>query len=493
MMMPVKKELLRLGGILLLSFPVLANAVCPNGEERLPETGLCKSQALAYIQSIYPAPPAGIVPEGCRWTVNEGSFIENYLLYHALSCKGKTATLEGGAGAHAAEINLLWSAISNAEEEERYMRIISLDGYDPKQRILMEASGDMTAVEQKNCHVRSESIQGWSTGALVVDDKPEGYQSSDGPRSACGVFGYNEGESSHWRITKYGGAFLTPRADAYQDVDLASLTVLERSSNGGWVVAKEQFYPAESKKIPAEKASVSKSLEQKTDKSPIPVKFARGAFSAIVTGRLKDFNDNIYYSIEVGNGQQMTVEQIDRVANQYVSIWTEQVPAGSAEDDLDASCHSRRSFSPTKAGIYIFKVTECQKADPWNGNFSLKFTVRDATANKEKQDQFAKVDFYKANENEAGMRKVKCRLKVKGKTYLDGKCMYSSSKGGSFSVFGKHYFAYLNILGDGKASLSWNESPEHTKAQALLGEDFSKKGGCWVNANKQTEICAWSL
>ncbi|MEN9424433.1 MAG: hypothetical protein RL122_1816 [Pseudomonadota bacterium] len=87
-------------------------------------------------------------------------------------------------------------------------------------------------------------------------------------------------------------------------------------------------------------------------------------------------------------------------------------------------------------------------------------------------------------------REVACSLKVKGKTYLNGTCRYDADKDGSFRLFGDKYFVYLTMLDKGLAGAAWNASPDSSHAQALLGEDFKRKGGCWIG--KSAEICAWN-
>ena len=89
----------------------------------------------------------------------------------------------------------------------------------------------------------------------------------------------------------------------------------------------------------------------------------------------------------------------------------------------------------------------------------------------------------------AAQRPVACKLVVKGKTYLDGVCQFEADKDGSFRIFGKDYFAYVNVFGK-TAEASWNADPQSTHAQAPLGK-LTRKGACWVSATVQ--ICARSL
>jgi hypothetical protein len=469
-------------GLLGLIFPIASYASCPDGEERLPVTGLCKSKALEYIDSVNPGKPDGELYKGCKWTVNEGSFIDRYLIYRAAHCQGKTSQLESGAGAHAASVGLLWSALSNAETDEQIATVIHLSSTDPYKDIL---NYGLALNQRKGCHVRPEFIHGWPQGALVIDNKPASYVSSDGPRSACGRYGYDEGNSNHWRIVGDEAWFLMPRDELYQDIDLGSLTLLEQSPSGAWVIAKHQIFrkPKQNSvnfstvnKTPSKKealgagektrpvdcllqingkkyldgsckyagdkdgsfrlygkdyfvylnvfekgkAEASWNADPKSTHAQVPlgdlkqkgacwvnkttkicawskkpatqskpekkitnnktqkaerIKFARGAFSALVTGKLDGFASEKNYLIGVGKGQTLTIEQIDMQGSQYISAYL-TAPNGQTANDMDASCHSRATVSPTVAGDYEIKVVECQKADPWKGNFSLKVTVK---------------------------------------------------------------------------------------------------------------------
>ncbi len=74
----------------------------------------------------------------------------------------------------------------------------------------------------------------------------------------------------------------------------------------------------------------------------------------------------------------------------------------------------------------------------------------------------------------AAQRPVACKLVVKGKTYLDGVCQFEADKDGSFRIFGKDYFAYVNVFGK-TAEASWNADPQSTHAQAPLGK-LTRKG-----------------
>lgn len=89
----------------------------------------------------------------------------------------------------------------------------------------------------------------------------------------------------------------------------------------------------------------------------------------------------------------------------------------------------------------------------------------------------------------AAARPAQCKLVVKGKTYIDGQCNFEADPDGSFRLFDKTYFVYVNVSGK-TADATWNEDPKATHAHSPLGA-LTRKGACWVNAT--TEICARDL
>lgn len=105
-----------------------------------------------------------------------------------------------------------------------------------------------------------------------------------------------------------------------------------------------------------------------------PIKFARGATSAIVKGKLSGFKEEQQYSIVVKKGQTLKIEQVNP-ANKRTTIWLTD-PKGSDASDADLSCNNKKQVAPTIAGTYLIKVSECMKADPWKGSYQLKITVK---------------------------------------------------------------------------------------------------------------------
>lgn len=352
-------------------------ASCPDGGERLPETGICQEQAAQYLR-VEQAPSRDLLPEGCEWRINETPFADQYLLYYAAHCNDKTSQLEYAGGAHFAELTLTWSALADAAIDNKLAMVGSAEADDPYKNILFYAREAMdNPTEAEKCQVRPLTYRdGWSTpGALTVDVSPAeaAKAPADEPRTACGPYGYDADNPSHWRVMYGFSWFFTPTQDAHQDINLDSLTLIERSADGSWEAADPQIpdMPTAKQAKPAKIAETSNA----TSSDPTPIKFARGAFSAIVTGKLADFDSKQWYSIGVGKGQTMTIEQVDDTGDNPISIYLTD-PKGGDANDLDASCHSNAEISSTKAGTYTIQVVECQKADPWAGSFSIKVTVK---------------------------------------------------------------------------------------------------------------------
>lgn len=88
-----------------------------------------------------------------------------------------------------------------------------------------------------------------------------------------------------------------------------------------------------------------------------------------------------------------------------------------------------------------------------------------------------------------------CSITVGSKVYLDIKktCRIDMQADGSFQINLESkkpsYFAYVSILDGGFANVSWNGVEKYSKASELLGEDFRRKGGCWIG--KKGKVCAF--
>lgn len=88
-----------------------------------------------------------------------------------------------------------------------------------------------------------------------------------------------------------------------------------------------------------------------------------------------------------------------------------------------------------------------------------------------------------------------CSITVGGKVYLAIKktCRIDLDPDGSFQVNLESkkpsYFAYVSMLGGGYADVAWNGVEKYSKASELLGDDFRRKGGCWIG--KKAKVCAF--
>ncbi len=105
--------------------------------------------------------------------------------------------------------------------------------------------------------------------------------------------------------------------------------------------------------------------------TPTRIKFARGAVSVNITGKLKGYRDGKKYVIKVRSGQTLRTQQTGK---NYITISIKD-PNGDDVSDSDASCNNRKEVTPTLAGDYTLTVVECQKADAWRGTFRFRVTV----------------------------------------------------------------------------------------------------------------------
>ncbi|MEO7538553.1 MAG: hypothetical protein ABIV21_00865 [Pyrinomonadaceae bacterium] len=103
------------------------------------------------------------------------------------------------------------------------------------------------------------------------------------------------------------------------------------------------------------------------------IKFKRGATSAIVTGRLKNYKSTRSFVVRVRKGQTLTTSNVGK---SFITVYVEAPPGSTYEDDLAADCHDKHEVTPTVAGDYTINVNECLKADPWRGSFKVKVEVR---------------------------------------------------------------------------------------------------------------------
>lgn len=95
----------------------------------------------------------------------------------------------------------------------------------------------------------------------------------------------------------------------------------------------------------------------------------------------------------------------------------------------------------------------------------------------------------------AQAKDAKCLLEVDGKTWISGKCEFTSigmgAGDGSFIITGKNdHFAYANQ--DGKVMRgSWNGELKASHAHEELGmlKRDPRDKACWVN--DRARICAW--
>jgi hypothetical protein len=90
-----------------------------------------------------------------------------------------------------------------------------------------------------------------------------------------------------------------------------------------------------------------------------------------------------------------------------------------------------------------------------------------------------------------------CSLRVDGKTYINVKksCRIDipqDERSFTINMVDENVtapnFAYVILAGDGTAGVAWNGHPGMLEPRAILGDDFRRRGNCWVNF--RAEVCA---
>lgn len=125
---------------------------------------------------------------------------------------------------------------------------VSMADSPPPVRVAVNATGDGSAsilaiargaisnpAEQAGCSVRKADVEYWPADAQVVDVSAAqaAAAAQDGPRSACGEFGYNGDEASYWRVFQGRAWFFQLGQDAAQ-FDPGSFTLMTKDASGGW-------------------------------------------------------------------------------------------------------------------------------------------------------------------------------------------------------------------------------------------------------------------
>jgi hypothetical protein len=217
---------------------------CPGGATALPVTGLCPSEAINFLDGARVA-AAAPAPEGCTWELNETAFVDQALLYQALSCKGKKTELEYRGGAHSAALGVKQSGyFESLPADFEPVKIVSLfEVADPKARILDFAREGITnKAESAACEVRPvggnapvdafvvqanaayQANQKRALGTDMVDASP-----------SCGPFGFTNDGVQFWRITG-GYAFFFNTGQDLSDFNPDTLAVLQKGEDGEWQV-----------------------------------------------------------------------------------------------------------------------------------------------------------------------------------------------------------------------------------------------------------------
>jgi hypothetical protein len=180
---------------------------------------------LVFAGGKRPNPPAG-----CEWVLKSVAMPgDEFLLYLAAQCKGKTRELQYSGGAHRAELKF----------EENQPAVVEIRGAEPgqgKQAVEGHVRGTLNKAEAARCFVRPARNEFFPADALVVDvsDAEAAKAPKNEPRSACGNYGMDEDSQSFWRVFQ-GYAWYFNLGQDEPEIDPGSLTLARKDAAGKWV------------------------------------------------------------------------------------------------------------------------------------------------------------------------------------------------------------------------------------------------------------------
>lgn len=168
---------------------------------------------------------------GCKAVINDARMFENTLLYYAVDCGQGPVQLEASGGAHSGALSVLRGGIHGSSDIYLELGTILIsDPASPTASLEKWARDDHNNPACKARRVPGTHDQ-WVVDTYILKNLPAVGQ--DGPRSACGRFGYTEESDAKWRVAQGFSWWVDFGQDAYKDFDFASLTLISQK-NGLW-------------------------------------------------------------------------------------------------------------------------------------------------------------------------------------------------------------------------------------------------------------------
>ena len=217
-----------------------ALAQCPAGDYKLPNSGLCASEAAKLMPPANEDYALGLDMFQCKAVIHDVNMFGDIVLYRAADCGKGPVVLEAGMGAHSGSLSVISGGLKvPGTDPYDLIKIIHTDPGNPTSALErwarqgMEGEGGYDAGYMAKCKARK--VPG-TKDFWVVDiyDNNNIPTSEDGPRIECGPYGYLGDSNAAWRVAFGMTMYADFGQDAYQDVDFASLTKISKQT-GQWV------------------------------------------------------------------------------------------------------------------------------------------------------------------------------------------------------------------------------------------------------------------
>jgi hypothetical protein len=202
---------------------------CPGGEQALPESGLCPSEAVKAFLGKYRLNQPAQLHQGCTTWVNETNMAGEVLLYGALKCGSFIGKLDYEGGARSAKLTA-------RRQDGQDDVVITVIGAEPDAKMAITRFA-RDAIKDPNrrrqCSVQAHPGIG---RGFIFDLDPKFAKRRDGPSAGeCGPYGENNGPN-HWQAFA-GFAWYMSITDAEHSVDVVNMVLLDRDTRGSGVKA----------------------------------------------------------------------------------------------------------------------------------------------------------------------------------------------------------------------------------------------------------------
>lgn len=210
-----------------------AASACADDGPTFAGTNICVGRSVNYIdpEVLATLPP---LRSGCEWAPGATTLSETQaLLYMAATCNGQPTTFQYVDGKLSYASGEMY-----VEGQSPLIEIFDTPEADALAP-LREKIAALPAAEGAGCVIQSAGLSGPLAQAVVIGPTPavKAQAPTNEPNAYCGDYGLNEDEASFW-LVRQGKAMFFQLGQEQQDIDAASVTLLQKDADGNWSAAE---------------------------------------------------------------------------------------------------------------------------------------------------------------------------------------------------------------------------------------------------------------